>query len=84
MVEVLEDGFLFVFYASWQIHQFRQYSSLLCLYSTHNTSFALDDRSGKVYFDAIVVKNNVADCGISVAFMITLKQVCLLNSDHHG
>ncbi len=63
--------FMFAFCTSWQTDVFRKYTSLLCLDSTHNTCYALNDKGRKAFLYSIVVKHDEGGCGIPVAFMIT-------------
>ena len=63
--------FLFSFCTAWQLSILDKFSSLLCMDSTHNTCYALDDRSRKAFLHTIVVRHSTAGCGVPVAFMIT-------------
>ncbi len=63
--------FYFAFCNKWQKKILERYSSVLCLDSTHNTCYALDDTHRKAYLYTIVVKHDVAGKGVPVAFMIT-------------
>ncbi|KAI0995090.1 hypothetical protein K3495_g13091, partial [Podosphaera aphanis] len=63
--------FYFAFCNKWQKKILERYSSVLCLDSTHNTCYALDDTHRKAYLYTIVVKHDVVGKGVPVAFMIT-------------
>ncbi|KAI1001640.1 hypothetical protein K3495_g6560 [Podosphaera aphanis] len=63
--------FMFAFCTSWQTDVFRKYTSLLCLDSTHNTCYTLNDKGRKAFLYSIVVQHDKGECGIPVAFMIT-------------
>ncbi|KAI0993531.1 hypothetical protein K3495_g14653 [Podosphaera aphanis] len=63
--------FYFAFCNKWHKKILERYSSVLCLDSTHNTCYALDDTHRKAYLYTIVVKHDVAGKGVPVAFMIT-------------
>ena len=65
---------LFAFCTQWQKIQFSQYSSLLMLDSTHNTCYALENSERKIFLYTIVIKHDVAGCGIPVAFMMTTSE----------
>ena len=62
--------FLFAFCSNWQLELLRQYSSVMCLDSTHNTCCALESNHG-AFLHSIVIKHDDAGCGIPVAFMVT-------------
>lgn len=63
--------FYFAFCSRWQKEVLQKYSSILCLDSTYNTCYALDDNSRKAYLYTIVVKHDRAGKGVPVAFMLT-------------
>ena len=42
-------AFMFAFCTSWQTDVFRKYTSLLCLDSTHNTCYALNEKAVKPF-----------------------------------
>lgn len=66
-----QADFYFGFCTKWQISVLKQYSSVLCLDSTHNTCYALNDSSRKAFLYTIVLKHDGAGCGVPVAFMVT-------------
>lgn len=72
-----QNEFLFSFCTAWQLSVLSKYPSLLCLDSTHNTCYALDDRSRKAFLYTIVVRHSTAGCGVPIAFMITSSETRL-------
>lgn len=65
------EAFLFAFSSNWQVEILCRYHSLLFLDATHNTCISLEDRHRKAFLYTILVKHDVAGCGIPVAFMVT-------------
>ena len=63
--------FCFAFSTKWQKSVLEQYSTVLCLDSTHHTCYALDDSKRKAFLYTIVVKHDKAGHGVPVAFMLT-------------
>ena len=65
------ETFFFDFSSNWQVEILIRYNSLLFLDATHNTCISFEDRSKKAFLYTILVKHDVAGCGIPAAFMIT-------------
>ena len=64
----------FSFCTARQLSTLSKFPSLLYMDSTHNTCYALDDRSRKVFLHTIVVRHSTAGCGVPVAFIITISE----------